>query len=85
MLILTLCVVLDIDYPHTLWTRLWEIHGGSCDATLLEYLVVDCLVPLAYAYCIPYDDDSLEELDYVIGLACLDGQKACCFVPTPHI
>lgn len=81
----TMYTVSDIKCPHILWKRLWEIHGDPHISPYPEDPATDCLIPLADAYSIPFDDDTLEELAYITDLVYSDGSKTCIHVPTLHI
>lgn len=81
----TMWAISYIDYPHTIWNRLWKMHGDPHTFPFLEDLTIDCLICLAHADCMPFDNDTLEELEYITDLACFDGSKICLLVPTSHI
>lgn len=54
----TMCSILDLECPRALSTRLWEIFGDPHISPFPEDLEGDCLLPLANANFMPYDDDA---------------------------
>lgn len=58
---------------------------GRFVETLKSLHTVDCLIPLTDVDFIPFNDDTLEELKYITGLACSDGLETFLHVPTLHI
>lgn len=78
----TMCVVSDTICPYTLWNHLWEIHGDPNLSPYPKDPASDCLLPMATTNFIPIYDATLEDLEYLAGLAHFDGSKACILVPT---
>lgn len=61
------------------------MHENPHISPFVEDLVQYCLIPLAHAYCILYDDDdTLEELEYTRNLAYFNGLEVC-FLTSTHI
>lgn len=85
VLILTLCVISDIDCPHTIWTKHWEIHIDPRISPFPKDLVANYLIPLVNANCIPFDDDTLEALEYITYLSCFNSSEAYLTVSNPYI
>jgi hypothetical protein len=81
----TVLAISDIDCPHPLWTRLWEIYGDPNLSPFLEDPASDCLIPISWRENTPFDHDTLEELEYLDTLTCSNGSEACLTGPTLQI
>lgn len=73
-----------IECPYTLWTNIWEIFRDHHISSFPNDHVADCLLPLNDANNIPYDDDTLEEVEYNKCLECpVDKETSLLASPPP--
>lgn len=73
-----------IRCPHIVWTKIWDVFGDPHNPPFPHDLALDYLIPLDDNN-LPFDDVTLEELEYDVELEYLDDLQTSLATPTSPI
>lgn len=77
--------ILGISFRRIVWTKIWEIFGDRLNPPFPDDIASDCLIQLDDVDNLPFDDETLEELEYDAKLEHLDDRETSPTAPTSPI